>query len=182
MPYNTVMMYYLDLFGVAVFAITGSLAAGRKRFDLLGVVVLAILTALGGGTIRDVLLGATPVFWIRDIAYIVVSAGTGVIVFILSRVRTLESASIRVPDAFGLAVFTVIGAKVAMGHDVPWIIAVMMGMMTGVAGGMLRDLERLSGGLLRSRAGGTGEHGGRSVCHARTQAHCHQMGTFPAGL
>jgi uncharacterized membrane protein YeiH len=140
MPYNTVMMYYLDLFGVAVFAITGSLAAGRKRFDLLGVVVLAILTALGGGTIRDVLLGATPVFWIRDITYIVVSAGTGVIVFVLSRVRTLESASIRVPDAFGLAVFTVIGAKVAMGHDVPWIIAVMMGMMTGVAGGMLRDV------------------------------------------
>ncbi|KKL93561.1 hypothetical protein LCGC14_1873460 [marine sediment metagenome] len=75
------MIYYLDLFGVVVFAITGSLAAGRKQLDLLGVVVLAIVTALGGGTIRDLLLGATPVFWIRDITYIVVSAGTGVLVF-----------------------------------------------------------------------------------------------------
>jgi uncharacterized membrane protein YeiH len=140
MPYNTDMMYYLDLFGVAVFAVTGSLAAGRKQFDLLGVVVLAILTALGGGTIRDLLLGSTPVFWIKDVTYIVVSAGTGVSVFALSRLRTLEIASIRIPDAFGLAVFTVIGAKVAMGHDVPWIIAVIMGMITGVAGGMLRDV------------------------------------------
>jgi len=134
------MMHYLDLFGVAVFAVTGSLAAGRKRLDLLGVIVLAMVTALGGGTIRDLLLGLTPVFWIRDVTYLVVSAGTGVLVFCISRRRSLKSTSIRIPDAFGLAVFTVIGARIAMGHDVSWLVAVLMGMMTGVAGGMVRDI------------------------------------------
>lgn len=134
------MIYYLDLFGVIVFAITGSLAAGRKQLDLLGVVVLAIVTALGGGTIRDLLLGATPVFWIRDINYIIFSAGTAVLVFVVSRTRSLESASIRIPDAFGLAIFTVIGVNVALEHNVSWVIAVIMGMMTGVAGGVLRDV------------------------------------------
>ena len=134
------MIYYLDLFGVVVFAITGSLAAGRKQLDLLGVVVLAIVTALGGGTIRDLLLGATPVFWIRDINYILFSAGTAVLVFVVSQTRTLGSASIRIPDAFGLAIFTVIGANIALGHNVSWVIAVIMGMMTGVAGGVLRDV------------------------------------------
>ncbi len=134
------MIYYLDLFGVVVFAITGSLAAGRKQLDLLGVVVLAIVTALGGGTIRDLLLGASPVFWIRDINYILFSAGTAVLVFVVSQVRPLDSASIRIPDAFGLAIFTVIGVDIALAHDVSWVVAVIMGMMTGVAGGMLRDI------------------------------------------
>ncbi len=134
------MIYYLDLFGVVVFAITGSLAAGRKQMDLLGVVVLAIVTALGGGTVRDLLLGASPVFWIRDINYIFFSAGTAVLVFMASQVRPLDSASIRIPDAFGLAIFTVIGADIALAHDVSWVVAVIMGMMTGVAGGMLRDI------------------------------------------
>lgn len=134
------MIYYLDLFGVVVFAITGSLAAGRKRMDLLGVVVLAIVTALGGGTVRDLLLGVSPVFWIRDINYIFFSAGTAVLVFMASQVRPLHSASIRIPDAFGLAIFTVIGADIALAHDVSWVVAVIMGMMTGVAGGMLRDI------------------------------------------
>ncbi len=134
------MIYYLDLFGVVVFAITGSLAAGRKQLDLLGVVVLAIVTALGGGTIRDLLLGATPVFWIRDINYILFSAGTAVFVFVVSQTRALDSASIRIPDAFGLAIFTVIGANIALEHNVSWVIAVIMGMMTGVAGGVLRDV------------------------------------------
>ncbi len=134
------MVYYLDLFGVVVFAITGSLAAGRKQLDLLGVVVLAIVTALGGGTIRDLLLGASPVFWIRDINYILLPAGTAVLVFVVSQMRPLDSASIRIPDAFGLAIFTAIGANIALEHNVSWVVAVIMGMMTGVAGGMLRDV------------------------------------------
>ena len=134
------MIYYLDLFGVVVFAITGSLAAGRKQLDLLGVVVLAIVTALGGGTIRDLLLGASPVFWIRDINYILLSAVTAVLVFVVSQIRPLDSASIRIPDAFGLAIFTVIGANIALEHNVSWMVAVIMGMMTGVAGGVLRDV------------------------------------------
>lgn len=140
MRYNYLMIYYLDLFGVVVFAITGSLAAGRKQMDLLGVVVLALVTALGGGTLRDVLLGAVPVFWVLDITYVVLPVMTGIVVFFYSQGRTLRHTSIRIPDAVGLAVFTVIGADVAMMHGVPWIIVTIMGMMTGVAGGMMRDV------------------------------------------
>ena len=67
------MMYILDLFGTAIFAITGALAAGRKRMDVFGVVVLGCVTALGGGTLRDVILGNYPVFWISDTAYLKVA-------------------------------------------------------------------------------------------------------------
>jgi uncharacterized membrane protein YeiH len=175
------MMHYLDLFGVAVFAVTGSLAAGRKRLDLLGVIVLAMVTALGGGTIRDLLLGLTPVFWIRDVTYLVVSAGTGVLVFCISRTRSLTSASIRIPDAFGLAVFTVIGARVAMGHDVSWLVAVLMGMITGVAGGMLRDM--LAGEIpmiLRTEIYATASLCGGLVFVVMAHIPVHAYGPIPA--
>ncbi len=72
------MITLLDLFGVAVFAISGALVAGRKQMDLFGVIVLAIVTGIGGGTLRDLLLGSTPVFWIHDPVYILVAAGAAI--------------------------------------------------------------------------------------------------------
>ena len=80
-------MYYLDLFGVAVFAITGSLAAGRKQMDLLVVVVLASVTALGGGTIRDLVLGARPIFWVSAPIYVLLTIVIAILIFFLVRVR-----------------------------------------------------------------------------------------------
>ncbi|QIB52178.1 trimeric intracellular cation channel family protein [Pseudomonas sp. OIL-1] len=133
--------YAFDLFGVAVFAITGALMAGRKSMDLLGVLVIAIITALGGGTLRDVILDRHPVVWIRDDSYILVAiaAALGTVVWV-RLTRPIHETGLLVADAFGLAVFTVIGTQVAMATEVPLSAAVIMGVMTGVAGGVLRDI------------------------------------------
>ena len=130
----------LDLFGVAVFAITGALAAGRKSLDIFGVVVIALVTALGGGTLRDLVLGNTPVFWVDGTFYILVAGGAALVTFLVSRYRAVPRRALVIGDALGLAVFTVVGAQVALAHETTALIAVMMGTMTGVAGGMLRDL------------------------------------------
>ncbi len=133
-------LYYLDLFGVVVFAISGALAAGQRRMDLFGVVVLALVTALGGGTLRDLVLDTGPVFWVRDPLYIVLVSLTAIATFALAHRVRIPSGALNVADAFGLAVFTVIGAQVGLAQTGSPVIAVMMGVMTGVVGGMLRDV------------------------------------------
>lgn len=134
------MIYILDLFGVAVFAVTGALAAGKKKMDLFGVIVLALATALGGGTLRDVILGAYPVFWIANPVYIFVGTAAAVSLFIMARFVQLPAKALQFADAFGLAIFTVIGTEKAISLGVPGSIAVIMGVMTGVAGGIIRDM------------------------------------------
>ena len=134
------LIYVMDLFGVAVFAITGSLAAGRKHMDLFGVVVLATATALGGGTLRDLILGAHPVFWVSAPVYLLVAVGTAIMTFFFVRFGRMPRRLLSVADAFGLAVFTVVGTQKALDWGTPWGIAVVMGVMTGVVGGMLRDV------------------------------------------
>lgn len=134
------MLFFLDLFGVAVFAVTGSLAAGRKKLDLFGVVVLALVTALGGGTIRDMVLGIRPVFWIARPVYVIVALGASVLIFILVCFKKPPKELLLVLDAFGLAVFTAIGAQKALDLGSSYVIVIMMGMTTGVVGGMMRDI------------------------------------------
>ncbi len=134
------LLYFLDLFGVAVFAITGSLAAGRKRMDFLGVVALAMVTALGGGTIRDVVLGARPVFWVSAPIYIYVASVTAIIIFFLVRFCKIPPKILSLADAFGLSVFTVVGTQKALALGTHVGIAIVMGVMTGVVGGMIRDI------------------------------------------
>ncbi len=134
------ILYLLDLFGVAVFAISGAVAAGRKKFDLLGVAVIATVTAIGGGTIRDVLLNRHPVFWIEDPSYLVViflAAGT---TMLFARFRKLPQLALLIADAFGLALFTISGAQVAERQNISGIVVVVMGTITGTAGGLLRDV------------------------------------------
>jgi uncharacterized membrane protein YeiH len=135
------LFYLADLFGVAVFAITGALMAGRKSMDLFGVLVIAVITALGGGTLRDLILDNHPVSWIRDDTYIAVAtlAAVGTVLWV-RLTRPIHETGLLVADAFGLAVFTVIGTEVAMQHQVPLSTAVIMGVMTGVAGGVMRDV------------------------------------------
>ena len=133
--------YVFDLFGVAVFAITGALMAGRKSMDLLGVVIIAVITALGGGTLRDVILGRHPVVWLEDQTYILVAIFAAVLTVIWVRfTRPIHENGLLVADAFGLSVFTVIGTQVALAMHVPVSAVVIMGVMTGVAGGVLRDI------------------------------------------
>jgi uncharacterized membrane protein YeiH len=133
-------LYLLDLFGVAVFAASGVIAAGRKRFDLLGVAVIAAVTAVGGGTIRDVLLDRHPVFWISDPTYLFVILAAVAISILYSRFRRLPPASLVVADAAGLALFSIIGAQIAEERNLPGVIVVIMGAITGTAGGLLRDV------------------------------------------
>lgn len=133
------MAYFLDMFGTAVFAIAGALAAGKKQLDLFGVIVLAIVTAVGGGTFRDLVLGA-PVFWIVDPNYILVSIGAAIFTFFLARFHMLPDRALSLADAFGLAMFTISGTQKALEFGVLPTIAIMMGMLSGGGGGMVRDV------------------------------------------
>jgi uncharacterized membrane protein YeiH len=137
----TILLFYLDLFGVAVFAITGALAAGRKQMDFFGVIVLAMVTALGGGTIRDLVLGISPVFWASQPVYVLVASLMGIIIFFLVRFYNIPARLILVADAIGLAIFTIIGAERALSIvGIHPGIAIVMGVMTGVVGGIIRDM------------------------------------------
>ena len=134
------IIYALDLFGVAVFAISGSLAAGKKRMDIFGVIVLGLVTALGGGTLRDVLLNSGPVFWIDNRIYLLVGTIASGLTFVFVQRITVSKQSLLFPDALGLAVFTLIGAAKTLSVTGSGSLAIVMGTMTGVAGGMIRDV------------------------------------------
>ena len=133
-------MYYLDLFGVAIFAITGVLIAEQQQLNILGVLVSAILTAVGGGTLRDMVLGATPVFWIQDPVYLMIAAFAGFSVFIVAPYYRFRGRVFLLADAIGLAVFTIIGIQKAISIDVPLVNTVLLGTLTGVGGGVIRDV------------------------------------------
>jgi uncharacterized membrane protein YeiH len=134
------MQYLLEQFGVAVAAITGVLAARGKQVDLFGVIVLAMVTAFGGGTIRDVVLANGPVFWTRDLNFLLNSFITAVVTFYIVRYRELPPSVLLVADAFALAFFTMAGTRKGLALSAAPSVAVGMGVITGVAGGMLRDV------------------------------------------
>ncbi len=134
------ILYALDLLGVAVFASSGALAAGRAELDLLGVVVIASITAIGGGTLRDVLLHRHPIFWIEDPTYLMVVFATALCTMAYVGVWPPPGDALLVADALGLAVFAMLGAQIAEDEQLSPIIVVLMGTITGVAGGMLRDV------------------------------------------
>jgi len=135
-----VFLYVVDLIGAAVFAVSGALAAGRKRLDLLGVVVVATVTAIGGGTVRDLLLNRHPIFWVANPSYLVVIAGSALLTVAYVRWRPPPQKSLAVADAFGLAFFVISGARIAQQLDVHAISVVVMGVLTGVVGGVIRDV------------------------------------------
>ena len=133
------LVYVVTMSAVAVSAITGVLEAGRKPIDLFGVVLVALTSALGGGSIRDLLL-ARPVFWVADQTFLVAAIAAGVATFVLVRLARLPANLFLVPDALGLALFTVMGAQAAMVYGAPWFVASFLGVVTGVFGGVLRDI------------------------------------------
>lgn len=130
----------LDLFGTAVFAVSGALAAGQRRMDLFGALVIAAVTAVGGGTVRDLILDRHPVFWIQDLRYLGVIAGAGGVTFVYTSVFRPPNQALEVADALGLAVFTVVGARVALGVGAPSVVVVIMSATTATVGGMVRDV------------------------------------------
>lgn len=133
-------MVVLDLLGIFVFAVSGALVAVRKQLDLFAALVLAGTTGLGGGFLRDVLIDATPPAALADWRYLVVPVVAGALTFWFHpTVGRLEPA-VNVFDAFGLALFCVTGAAKAVEHGLGPVPAALMGMVTGIGGGIARDL------------------------------------------
>ena len=138
---DSMLIYFIDLFGTAIFAISGVLLAGRLKMDPFGVAVLASVTAIGGGTIRDMALGSTPVFWIKDTNYIWVVLITCLLTMIIvRRPKRLAWWVLPVSDAIGLAVFVGIGVEKAMMYQESALIAIIMGVITACGGGIIRDV------------------------------------------
>lgn len=130
----------LWVIGITAEAMTGALAAGRERMDLFGVSMVAFVTALGGGSIRDILLGNYPLVWVRQPIYVVVVIAAAIITISIAQLMKYFRQLFLLLDAVGLVVFSIIGAQIALalGHGV--IIAVVGAVVTGVAGGIMRDV------------------------------------------
>jgi len=145
-------LYVMSLVGVAVFAASGALAAGLKGYDLMGVAVRALVTALGGGTMRDLLLDRHPIVWMSDTAYLWVALGAAAAMPLYVRWFRPPDKTLLLADAVGLALFTINGAQLAEQQGLSGIQAVLMGVCTGVAGGVLRDVLARDTPLLFSAA------------------------------
>jgi uncharacterized membrane protein YeiH len=130
----------LSFLGVAVFAASGALAAGRKGLDLLGVLVVAAAAGIGGGTIRDLLLDRHPIFWIADVSQLWAVLIGAAVALLYAHLVESPDMSLLIADAMGLALFTISGAQIAQDRGVRPIIVIIMGTITGAAGGLLRDL------------------------------------------
>lgn len=168
---DSMLIYIIDLFGTAIFAVSGVLLAGRLKMDPFGVTVLGSVTAIGGGTIRDMALGATPVFWITDTNYIWVILLTCLLtMLVVRRPKRVAWWILPVCDAVGLAVFVGIGVEKAMMYQESAVIAIIMGVITGCGGGIIRDvLAREVPMVLRSEVYATACIAG-GVIHTATLA------------
>jgi len=134
----------LTICATAVMAASAAIQAVRHDFDLFGAIALAVVTAVGGGTLRDLLIGRTPVFWMTDMTYLATAAPVGfAFFFIARRLRVGGGNRLRLLlyfDAIGLSLFTLVGASVALAAETHPIIAIILGCVTGVAGGVIRDV------------------------------------------
>lgn len=136
------LVHVVEVAGIIAFASSGFIEARRRRMDWVGVFTVAFITAFGGGTLRDLLLDRRPLFWVEHQEY-------PVIIFFAALLATpfwrkLQHSStekiIDVADALGLGLFSVTGASIALNAGMPWFIAAMMGVITGIFGGVLRDM------------------------------------------
>ncbi|MBV7534950.1 trimeric intracellular cation channel family protein [Duganella sp. sic0402] len=134
------MLYIIYLVAISAEAASGALMALRRKMDLFGVAVVGTVTALGGGSIRDMLLGHYPLGWVQHPQYLLFTIGAAIAAALAARlVHRLRSAFL-VLDALGLVAFSIIGCDIAASAGVHVAIVVLMGMITGIAGGLLRDI------------------------------------------
>ncbi|MBT8190788.1 MAG: trimeric intracellular cation channel family protein [Saprospiraceae bacterium] len=134
------LLYVADLVGTFVFAISGVMVASAKKFDVFGAFVIAFVTAIGGGTLRDILIGSLPVGWIQDVTYIFVIMVACLCSVLFSRYIINLSKTLFLFDTIGIAVFTILGLQKALDVGTPAVVAVMMGTISAVFGGVVRDV------------------------------------------
>jgi uncharacterized membrane protein YeiH len=134
------LLYVLFIIAIAAEAMTAALAAGRRKMDWFGVCVLACVTALGGGTMRDTLLGHYPLTWVKEPSLLLICCGAALLTIAAARFMAALRWPFLLLDALGLVVFTVIGCNVAIEMGQTPIIVIVAGMITGIAGGIMRDV------------------------------------------
>ncbi len=134
------LIYSLSIIGVSVFAISGALAAGYKSYDWIGVFAIAFVTAIGGGTLRDILLNTPTIFWVMDPSYLWTVFISAVVILIYARYFQAPHNLLLYADAFGLALFSISGAQIAEQYSSSSIVIVLMGVITGTVGGVMRDV------------------------------------------
>jgi uncharacterized membrane protein YeiH len=135
-------IFVFEVVGTLAFALSGLIEAARKRLDLVGMAMVSGLAAFGGGTLRDILLDRRPFFWIDNEVwvFIIILICVGAILFMRSRHMEPTQRAMQWPDAIGLGAFTAGGTQLALNSGVPAIIAIIMGVLTAIFGGVLRDV------------------------------------------
>jgi uncharacterized membrane protein YeiH len=134
------MLSIIYLVAITAEAMSGALSAGRRHMDLFGVIIIACVTALGGGTLRDVVLGHFPVGWVANPQYILITAAAALVTVLLAPIMHHFKRAFLVLDALGLVAFSLIGCAIARDMQLSPFICMISGMMTGVFGGVLRDV------------------------------------------
>lgn len=134
------LLEYVFIMGICVEAITGALAAGRKKMDFFGVMLIACITSLGGGTVRDILFDTYPMTWVSHPEYLLYCAGCALVTIFFARSLGRLMKLFLILDAVGLAAFVIIGTQKILSHGMSPSIAIISGMVTGICGGMLRDI------------------------------------------
>lgn len=133
------IIYLLELVGIVAFAISGMIVAQSKNMDPVGVFTIAFVTALGGGTLRDLILDNHPLYWIRHEELVVLILLMSLAFSYAKPLSRIRESTILVPDAIGLGIFSILGAQLALDMGNSWLIASLLGVITGTFGGALRD-------------------------------------------
>jgi uncharacterized membrane protein YeiH len=133
-------IYVLDILGTFAFAISGALVASDKKLDLFGVIIIAFVTAVGGGMLRDVLIDAHPINWVGDLNYLWTILAAVILTFLFKSKILPLSKTMFLFDTIGISVFTLLGLQKGLSYDLNPIIALIMGMISAVFGGVLRDV------------------------------------------